>query len=726
MHLFQKFAKNTSAKEVFFTSFGIFFVIVILRSLGLLQSLELTSYDLLYFLRPAEPKDERIVIVDWSEKDIQILEEGTISDNTLAALLNKIKAGNPRAIGLDIFRDAPVTSKALSDEENQKAYQKLIEIFNSTPNLIGIEKALPDKVNPPLALKKQGQVAAADLLLDVDGKTRRAFLFPRVDAVNEAKPAGNPGLGFFLAIGYLYDEGFVLSRDEDINPSKIDEDTDPSKDEKSYTPVFSNPETKAEITLKPLKKLDGSYLEEEDGIKILVNWRKGRDQFSRFNVIDVVQDLLPPDIFEDKIVLIGNTSASTPDKHHLPLNRWTDDPLTNGVEVHAQIASSIISAVLDERPLIKPIPEWSEYLMLLISVSGIALIAKKYRQINSPLVLYLITTASAIGFNSFISALALIGFTQGYWIPIIPTLLGSSVTPLFICLIIYINKIKQNTNEIKQSHADNKILLEKVQQTNKEYKLLMKDLNHTIQNSLASIIRNGNFVQSFCSDLYDHRDNIPLVLEELEENLEKPPITTLKRHIDALMVQVLELNRQRENAQQYLNIAYSDKKLFSLQSVAFNDFIKQIVENIIPLKQSQYNLEIELQENYDPLIIEVNINPQGFEKVLENLIDNAYHALKAKAIAIPDHQARLLIETKKENNQIKVIVQDNGIGIATAKLDKIFLPFQSFRAESKTQGLGLSLAKETIALHNGKIKVETVEHEGSKFIVLVPLDILQI
>ena len=75
-------------------------------------------------------------------------------DRTLSDLLAKIRAQQPRQIGLDLFRDVRVTSPFLSDEENKKAYNELEAIFSSTPNLIGIEKVLPPIVKSSQLLKK--------------------------------------------------------------------------------------------------------------------------------------------------------------------------------------------------------------------------------------------------------------------------------------------------------------------------------------------------------------------------------------------------------------------------------------------------------------------------------------------------------------------------------------------------------------------------------------------
>jgi len=68
-----------------------------------------------------------------------------------------------------------------------------------------------------------------------------------------------------------------------------------------------------------------------------------------------------------------------------------------------------------------------------------------------------------------------------------------------------------------------------------------------------------------------------------------------------------------------------------------------------------------------------------------------------------------------------IVVADNGNGIPAKNLDKIFQPFFTTKPTGQGTGLGLSLAYDTITKgHNGEIKIETKEGEGSKFIVIIP------
>ena len=68
-----------------------------------------------------------------------------------------------------------------------------------------------------------------------------------------------------------------------------------------------------------------------------------------------------------------------------------------------------------------------------------------------------------------------------------------------------------------------------------------------------------------------------------------------------------------------------------------------------------------------------------------------------------------------------ITVKDNGPGIPSNIIDKIFQPFFTTKPTGQGRGLGLSLSYNIIKAHGGEVKVETKEGEGAEFIIKVPL-----
>ncbi|MEI9957044.1 MAG: ATP-binding protein [Ferruginibacter sp.] len=98
------------------------------------------------------------------------------------------------------------------------------------------------------------------------------------------------------------------------------------------------------------------------------------------------------------------------------------------------------------------------------------------------------------------------------------------------------------------------------------------------------------------------------------------------------------------------------------------------------------------------------------EQVLINLIVNATEAVKEAA------EPRIMLSAYiNSNNKAIIKVADNGIGISEELMDKIFIPFFSTRKTGS--GIGLSLCKQIMMLHKGNIKVQSVEGEGTAFLL---------
>ncbi|MCC7402598.1 MAG: HAMP domain-containing histidine kinase [Chitinophagaceae bacterium] len=79
-----------------------------------------------------------------------------------------------------------------------------------------------------------------------------------------------------------------------------------------------------------------------------------------------------------------------------------------------------------------------------------------------------------------------------------------------------------------------------------------------------------------------------------------------------------------------------------------------------------------------------------------------------------------MVSTRKEKDKVEVKVKDNGTGIPEKIKDKIFQPFFTTKPTGQGTGLGLSLAYDIVTKgHGGELKVETIEGEGTEFVILL-------
>jgi adenylate cyclase len=378
-------------------------VIIGLRWAGWLQELEFAALDQFFRWRPPEAVDSRIVIVEIDEQDIQKLGNWPPSDRTLAQLLNKLKQQQPRAIGLDLYRDLPV----------EPGHQELVEVFQSTPNLIGIRKVAGDAegtaVNPPPELHELGQIGANDLVVDSDGTVRRSLL-------SLGTPSGEiiPSFSTMLALTYLEAEGITL---------------EPIDDEGTRYRL-------GQAIFTRFNQHDGGYVRTDaGGFQIISNFRNLRQGFQSISLTDVLAGKIPKDWGRDRVILIGITGESVADNFFTPYSRGLVNR-SAGVEIHADVVSQMVSAALAGRPLIQV---WSEpweilWIVAWTVVGAILTWGQRYRggvTARSPVkVVSLILVGGGLVGGCYWA------FLQGWWIPVVPPILG--LTGSAIAIIGYV------------------------------------------------------------------------------------------------------------------------------------------------------------------------------------------------------------------------------------------------------------------------------------------------
>ena len=112
----------------------------------------------------------------------------------------------------------------------------------------------------------------------------------------------------------------------------------------------------------------------------------------------------------------------------------------------------------------------------------------------------------------------------------------------------------------------------------------------------------------------------------------------------------------------------------------------------------------------------VRVDPDAWERIVSNLVSNA---LKFT----PDGEIR--VRTRAEDGQLRLIVEDTGIGVAAGCRERIFERFYRVpdpRARThEGLGIGLALVRELVALHGGSIEADSTEGAGTTMVVRIPL-----
>jgi diguanylate cyclase (GGDEF)-like protein/PAS domain S-box-containing protein len=420
---------------------GVAGFVLVLRSTGLLQSLEWAAYDQMFRWRPPEPRDDRILIVGIDETDIREFQTWPISDRVLAETLEELNRYSPRAIGLDLYRDIPV----------EPGHAELQQVFATTPNLIGIEEVPIANnligVRPPKVLAELGAVGFNNVAIDSDGTIRRHLLYLWSDEKSYQSFA------LKLALLYLQKEGIKLQ---------------PSPEHPEHFQLGPH-------TFPRFEPHDGPYIRQDNGgYQVLANFHVGAPgeselvPYREVSMRKVLQGEVQAEWVRDRVVLIGSTATSTNDFFYTPQSAGLFHPPQKvfGVQLHANFVSQILSAALDDRtPSILFGSEPIEWLWIVLWAIAGALISSTWR---SPVRL----TGSILLASVTLFGTATVLFLMGWWVPLIPpllTLIGSS--GLVTAYIAY------HEEKLKRCLAESKDFLAQIINTIPD-PIFVKDQNH--------------------------------------------------------------------------------------------------------------------------------------------------------------------------------------------------------------------------------------------------------
>ncbi|TVP65218.1 MAG: CHASE2 domain-containing protein [Leptolyngbya sp. LCM1.Bin17] len=365
-------------------------VIVAARLLGLFQELELKMLDTLLRWRPEEPTDERILIIGIDEADIQQLGTYPVPDGVLAELVQTLESHNPRAIGIDIFRDMVV----------EPGHQELVDTLAALPQVIGIEHILS---NPPIAGPPSlpaERIGFVDFPPDDDGFVRRALL-GSPNAVGEFRFS----LALRLAETYLQPEGMPLTNGV----------RDP------WAMRFGDTE------FSSIPPHTGGYVgADTGGHQVLLNVRRGANPFRQVSLAEVWEGNVDPDWIQEAIVLVGVTSPSVKDFINSAAVVSDNPGLVYGVVMQAHATSQLVSAVLDDRPMLRTWPQGVEYLWIILW-GGVGMVL--IRGLASPSRYLLVIGVIGLAIAGLSYGLLVLG---GWWVPLVPALVVFSVNGLVL------------------------------------------------------------------------------------------------------------------------------------------------------------------------------------------------------------------------------------------------------------------------------------------------------
>ena len=239
---------------------------------------------------------------------------------------------------------------------------------------------------------------------------------------------------------------------------------------------------------------------------------------------------------------------------------------------------------------------------------------------------------------------------------------------------------------------------------------LTAGIAHEIQNPLNFVNNFSEVSKELLEEMLEEIENgdmeeVNTIAQDVIQNLEK--INHHGKRADGIVKGMLQHSRSSSGTKEDTDI-----------NVLVDEYLR-LAYHGLRAKDKSFNATLE--SNFDDSIKHINITPQDIGRVVLNLITNAFYAVnEKKKMQIEGYKPKVSVETKKIKDQVEIRVSDNGNGIPKKLLDKIFQPFFTTKPTGQGTGLGLSLSYDIIKSHDGDIKVNTKENEGTAFIITLP------
>lgn len=245
-------------------------------------------------------------------------------------------------------------------------------------------------------------------------------------------------------------------------------------------------------------------------------------------------------------------------------------------------------------------------------------------------------------------------------------------------------------DEIGQTAIAFNKMLDRLEKAFESQKSFISNASHEIRNPLTAIMGEAEIASSQRRSEEEYQSSFSIILAESER-------------LNATLTNLLQLSR--------VSVNQSDVKIEMIQLDTFTYELKENFAFVNP----DHNILLQFPKHNKLIDYKVNVSKSLLKTAILNVFDNACK-----------YSSNQIVEVTlcKEMEGIRLTVIDKGIGIPLKELPSIGSPFK--RASNsfgvKGSGIGLSLTRKIIALHKGELEIESIEGEGTKVSIILPVE----
>lgn len=254
---------------------------------------------------------------------------------------------------------------------------------------------------------------------------------------------------------------------------------------------------------------------------------------------------------------------------------------------------------------------------------------------------------------------------------------------------------------LKKSRAETTAQIKNLEETNLTLQQARNELIH--REKMASV---GHLAAGLAHELGNPLAALIGYLELLKSKIHN------HSELDLVERSLVETNRIDFLVRELLNFSRPDN-LDDVEEI----FPVSVLRDTISLLVNQGTIkDIEIQDDlHDIPSGKVRINEHKLRQVFINLLLNAAQAC--------DQNGKIVLTAEKSEQNIRVTIQDNGRGIAKTDLERIFEPFYTTKEPGQGTGLGLAVCRRIVDEAGGRIEVESISEEGSRFTIFLKSEV---
>lgn len=236
-----------------------------------------------------------------------------------------------------------------------------------------------------------------------------------------------------------------------------------------------------------------------------------------------------------------------------------------------------------------------------------------------------------------------------------------------------------------------------------------KDLALALQKEKELNILKSRFISTASHEFRTPMTSMLMSADLIKKYLNRWPEEKIKTHLDRIIGSISSLTELIDDVI-LINRAESKKLEFEPVNTNLDNECKKIINDLDAYLTDKHNFIYQFKCNKKCYVID----PKQFEIIVGNLLSNA--------IKYSTKGGDILLKVEESQNNLKITVQDHGIGIPEQDISRLYEPFHRAKnvEDIKGSGLGLSIVKNSVALCSGNISVESKLGEGTTFIVTIP------